>query len=125
MKRIYILLLDSLLLAAFLAAPWVSSWMLAHLPPCFFLKMGLLCPACGGTRCLQALTRGEFSQAFQRNPYLFCTAFLALALVVLVNVAVLSSGRWGAGLLRRVARPWLVTLWAVGFGVFGILRNLL
>lgn len=125
MKRRYILLLDGALLAAIPLGSAASKWMLDALPDCIFLQHGLLCPACGGTRCLRALTRGDFLLAFRMNPYLFCTAFLALALVVLLNVTVLSGGRWGSGLLRKAAKPWLLILWAAGFVVFGILRNFL
>lgn len=124
MKRRYILLLDGTLLLLVPVAALLSGWMLGNLPACGFLRYGILCPACGGTRCVKFLSRGQLAPAFQMNPYLFCTAFLALGLVILLNVVGLSQGQRGTGLLKRVCRPIWLILWAVGFSLFGILRNI-
>ena len=92
--------------------------------PCFYLQFGLQCPACGGTRCLNYLTAGKVFYAFQLNPYVFCTVILSVGILSLMNIAVLSKKGQGRELLNRIWKPkWLIA-WAVGFAVFGILRNI-
>ena len=87
MKRKYILLLDAGILALIPVAVLLAKWMLKALPDCMFMRVGVLCPACGGTRCLIQLARGNFLQALQLNPYFFFTAWLVLGLLVLAYVA--------------------------------------
>ena len=60
MKRWHILLLDAVLLAAIPLGNLLTNWMLAVMPPCFVLEYGLLCPVCGGTRCVRFITEGNF-----------------------------------------------------------------
>ncbi len=123
-KRRYILLLDAAVLIGLLLGVLIISWMQANITPCVFTHFGLLCPACGGTRCLRYLLQGQLQQAFLMNPYLFCTAFLALILVLLLNMAVLTQKHYGMSLVRLICKPrWLIA-WAVGFALFGILRNI-
>ena len=123
MKRKYILLLDAGILALIPVAVLLAKWMLKALPDCMFMRVGFLCPACGGTRCLIQLGRGNFLQALQLNPYFFFTAWLVFGLLVLVNVWAFSGGNRGGALLRNILRPRWLIVWAVGFVLFGVLRN--
>ncbi len=41
-------------------------------PPCLILKYtGFYCAGCGGQRMIRAVLRGDFSDAFRQNPFLF------------------------------------------------------
>lgn len=123
MKRRYLFLLDAAFLAAIPLGTVLSRWMNIYLPDCIFRKTGFLCPACGGLGCAEYLTRGDFREAMHRNPYFFFTAWIVLALLVLLNIKVLSGDRWGAKLWKWLWRPVWVIVWAAGFALFGILRN--
>ena len=125
MKRRSILLLDGACLAAIPLAAVLAGWMLRSLPNCLSMQVGLLCPACGGTRCLLQMSRGNFAQALRLNPYFFCTAWLLLGLLILANIHAFSQGKWGGKLLRRVWQSKWIMVWAIGFVVFGAVRNVL
>ena len=125
MKRKYSLWLDVGFLALLPLAALLAKWMLGALPDCPVMKAGLLCPACGGTRCLLQLTKGNFLQALRYNAYFFFTAWLLFGLLVLGNVWALTHGKKGGVLLKKVLRPRWIVAWAIGFALFGILRNLL
>jgi len=76
-------------------------------PPCqFFMRTGYPCPSCGLTTSFAAMAHGRFVEAFLAHPFgvLF---FVATALVALVGLAELLSGRDALRLLRP--GPW----WAV------------
>ena len=124
MKRKYILLLDAGILALIPVVVLLAKWMLDALPDCFSLRIGLLCPACGGTRCLLQMVQGHFGQALKLNPYFFFTAWILLGLLVLGNVYAFSHGKWGGKLLRQLWQTKWVIVWAIGFALFGVFRNL-
>ncbi|MCH5352056.1 MAG: DUF2752 domain-containing protein [Acutalibacter sp.] len=64
-----------------------SLFLLLWKPPCLILRFtGLYCPGCGGQRMVFSLLHGDFSAAFQRNPFLFC--FLPLLLLYSIMEAV-------------------------------------
>ncbi|MFC1412352.1 DUF2752 domain-containing protein [Streptacidiphilus sp. N1-12] len=91
-----------------------------HYPVCPFLRVtGWWCPACGGLRCVHALTRGDLGAAVHDN----------VLVVVAGTVAALVWLRWSyrswRGLPTAVpglGRGWM---WAVigGLLVFAVLRN--
>ena len=122
MKKL-VIILDSILIGAALASRWVISAMLQWIPSCPFLKMGVLCPACGGTRCVHLLIHGDIWGSFQMNPYIFLSFLFAGFLMVLLHCAAIFNR--GEKLLKTLARPATVIIWAVGFVLFGILRNLI
>jgi len=99
--------------AAFAATvAWIGPERLHVLPGCFFHAWtGLLCPGCGSTRALAALTRGDLVAAMGFNPF---TASFLLALPVLL-------------LARRAGfRPPPLLVWSgvATLGIFWVLRNL-
>ena len=118
-----VIILDSLLILTALSARWITGAMLKWLPSCPFAEMGVACPACGGTRCVRMLAGGNISGAFGMNPYFFLSfVFLGILLVLLHSAAFLGRGE---RLLKRLASPAAVIVWAVGFVIFGFLRNLI
>lgn len=123
-KRRYVFALDGLVVVLLLLGGTVCRWLLDKLPDCIISRYGLLCPACGGTRCLHYLLQGKVLQSFWMNPYVFCTVFLGIGLLILLNVAAWSRKRSVMVLLRYTLNPRYLIAWAVGFAVFGIARNI-
>lgn len=117
--------MDALLLASPLLASAITRLMLSHLPDCFVTRLGLQCPACGGTRCIRYFFQGRIKDSFLLNPYLFLSALFWGLLVILLNTGYLLNHRPSQQLLKKLATPTTVILWAIGFIAFGILRNLL
>lgn len=118
-----ILLLDlCIVLLALLAAP-LSSWMLRALPNCFVAELGYLCPACGSTRCVQALSRGQLSLAFSLHPML-CVSLVYLAAVLLfLHLQVFCPKPWSRRIFAGLTHWKTISLWGICYGLFGLLRN--
>ena len=125
MKRWHILLLDAVLLAAVPLGNLLTNWMLAVMPPCFVLEYGLLCPVCGGTRCVRFITEGNFLSALKMNPYIFGTVLLVGLGVLLLNLWAATQNRHLEKLTKKLLNPRWVIYWAIGLMAFGVLRNLL
>ena len=125
-RRRYVLALDGALLVLALAGRALTGWMLGEgLTPCPYLQWGLLCPACGGTRCIHFLLRGKLLQSFQMNPYIFLTAVLCVTIVALLNVTAFTKKHCGEKITRKILKPRWLVVWAIGFAVFGVLRNVI
>jgi len=120
-----LVLIDGAVAAFLLAAPYLASWMMAHLPSCPFAEAGVLCPACGGTRCVASLMSGEVGNAFSHHPY-FLLLFVYLAVLLFVyHVGVLFRVTFAKKIAVFMADYRMVIAWAVAFAIFGLLRNFL
>ncbi len=125
MKRRYVLAADVVLLACIPIGWFVSSWMLAAIPDCVFYRYGILCPSCGGTRCVQALLRGDVAAALSLNAYVVLTAVLLIVMLAVWHVTAFSKGRVGGKLFGALFTYKTAIVWAIGWVVFGILRNII
>lgn len=87
--------------------------------PCpFHLVTGLLCPGCGVTTMLVALSRLDLRAAFTANAFLLCT------LPLLVFELVHEWRRCAAGRPQPRWNQILLAVYGGGLLLFGILRNL-
>jgi hypothetical protein len=109
--------------AAFLL-PWAASMMLAGGSDCIFTRWGLLCPSCGGTRCVEAFFTGRFFLAWDLNPFVTGLLVGGILWLALMNLDAFARQRWAGRLAMAVIRPATVIVLAVGFCLFGIGRNL-
>lgn len=58
--------------------------MIRFIPPCPINKMfGILCPSCGGTRCVINFAIGNFKESFYYHPIFFITIIYLLFINVL------------------------------------------
>lgn len=90
-------------------------------PPCPIHQFtGLLCPGCGATRALAALTRGHLIEALQLNP-LAIVAFACAAAIALIAYTRTLRGHqnpWPRVPPQAIAASLAIT------AVFTLLRNL-
>ena len=119
-----LLLLDGVLLALVGLALPLSRWMLAALPDCYVAQMGFLCPACGGTRAVSALFRGDLIAAVRFNPFVVLLIAYAVLAVVVFHVEVLLRQRWARAIRTRMMDYRVIIGWAVAAVLFTILRNI-
>lgn len=57
------------------------------LPSCLINKtFGILCPSCGGTRCIINLLQGNFLESFNYHPIFFVTAIYLMVINVIYIV---------------------------------------
>lgn len=115
--------LDAVLVLLGVYGDRLAALMMRWLPACAFAQRGVLCPACGGTRCVSSLCQGAFGQAFSYNPVLFLVLMAGCALVIALHFWVLFRARWAAAVCRVLVHHRTVIGFAVSFVVFGLLRN--
>ena len=123
-NRRYMPILNIMLIALFVAGKYLSQRMIEWEISCIFMQYGLQCPACGGTHCLYYLTQGYVTRAFWENPYIFCTICICIIIIIIFDAVSLCRKQKGYDLLKRIFTPKWLIVWAVGFAVFGMLRNL-
>ena len=124
-KKLYVILLDLALVISALAAQTVTGWMLRFIPDCPVMAMGLLCPACGGTRCVRYFFSGRFVDAFMVNPFFFLLILYLGAALALLNVGVLLNAERAKKLARAMTGWKAVIAAAILFAIFGVTRNFL
>ena len=124
-KKQFVLLLDLALVVFALAAVPLTGWMVAAIPDCPVTKLGLLCPACGGTRCVRYFFSGRFADAFWVNPFFLLLILYLGAALVLLNVGVLLKVERSEKIARAMISWQTVIVLAVLFAVFGVVRNFL
>lgn len=124
-KKRDLFIIDAVLLSMCLLAPFIARLLLALPTDCYVQRIGYLCPACGGTRSVLLLFRGEIIHAFRMNAFFILTAVCALAVMLLVHISVLSPKHYFAKLCRGILHPGTAIIWAVCFVLFGILRNII
>lgn len=120
-----LLLLDGVLLALVGLALPLSRWMLTALPDCYVAQMGFLCPACGGTRAVSALFRGDLIAAVRLNPLVVLLIAYAVLAVVVFHVEVLLRQKWARTIRTRMLDYRVIIGWAVAAVLFTLLRNIL
>ena len=90
--------------------------------PCLFHEVtGLLCPGCGVSRMLIAISRFEFQSAFMYNKALFILLPVILAIYANYEVVYIRTGQKSMG---RVGKCLLIGT-AVLLIAFGIVRNII
>jgi Protein of unknown function (DUF2752) len=100
----------------------LSSWLGSALPVCPLRSLtGVACPACGGTRALLALVRGDLAGAMAWNPFVILGIAGLLTAGIASVVAPSTAGRWlaRAGAEARTRRGrWLLFLGLAGAGAW-------
>lgn len=77
----------------------LAEWTARQGFPCLFqLTTGFYCPACGGTRALRALLRGDLGMSFQYHPLvLYGIVVLAAELTGICLAKITKNPRWHLG----------------------------
>lgn len=121
-KKIIIILADAVLATLALFVPKLAAIMINNIPSCPFAKMGILCPACGGTRCVQSFFSGRISDAFSYNAFFTVLIFYTFAIIILANLYCLFDVKRLKGILEMLAGYKAVIAGAVVFAIFGFVR---
>ncbi len=124
-KRLNVLIADGALLVLALFAKRIAALMIKHIPPCVFLERGILCPSCGGTRCIQSFFSGDISEAFYYNAYFAAMIFYVAAVLILINLYCLFDIKKMRKIIRVTAGKETIITLAVGFIIFGIVRAII
>lgn len=102
---------------------FVNSKYLAIIPECWvYQTTGLLCPACGGTRCVLYILEGNWMKAF----FSHMIFFIGILYLLIINIIYLINldkekkvGTW------MYPKYWYAIVFAVALIIYTIVRNLL
>lgn len=99
----------------------IKTNIISILPKCFINEtFGILCPSCGGTRCVINFALGNFEQSFRYHPIFFIT----IIYLVLVNILYIINTFRKKEILKFLypkTKFWIVFL--IFIFIFTIIRN--
>ena len=123
-KRFLIILLDILLTGfSFCLKPVTLFMFRTGLSECVYYAKGIICPGCGGTRCIYNFSIGNFQEAFRFNPGIFCGIFYVLAIVILLNLDILFNVKLARKTNRFLTDYRVILILVIAFMGFGLSRN--
>ncbi len=123
MKKFLIVFTDILLIIFLIFVPHISSMMIESGYQCYFLKNGIICPSCGGTRCVNSFFNGKFKKAFIYNFAIFCGLLLIFFIIILININIFFKNKFCTKIIRLFFNPKTLILLIFAYVVLGILRN--
>lgn len=84
-------------------------------------QLGILCPSCGGTRCIEALAKGSIYEAFLYHPIFFLTG-VYLIIINIIFIMNIFSKKPIATCLYPKTKFWIGFI--IALIIFTIVRNL-
>lgn len=106
-----------------IAYKFINSKFLEMLPQCWvYNTTGLLCPACGGTRCITYLLNGNWMKAFFSHMVFFIVSIYLILVNILYLINLNREKKLGIWIYPKV---WYVIIFAVALIIYTIVRNLL
>ncbi len=102
---------------------FVNSSYLAMIPTCWvYQATGFLCPACGGTRCVMHLLKGNWIEAF----FSHMVFFIGIGYLLIVNIVYLINLNKEKKIATWIyPRYWYAIIFAIILIIYAIVRNLL
>ncbi len=124
-KLIVALLLDFLFLFFLVFGERLSTCMLDNLSDCLYYKiLGIKCLTCGGTHCVNALLRGNISEAFTYNSYVPIFLLFFIFYLFLVNSGWIFGLSWSRKVISKMcSASFVLTVTGISFGYIA-LRNI-
>ena len=102
---------------------FTNSQYIEIIPKCWvYEQIGLLCPACGGTRCVINILKGNFIEAFFSHMVFFATItyLMTFNVIYLINLNKQKKiARW------LYPKYWYTIIFAILLILYTIIRNLL
>ncbi len=102
---------------------FINSSYIEIIPKCWvYEKTRILCPACGGTRCIINLLKGNWVEAFISHMVFFVT-FIYLGVLNVVYIINLNKEKKVA--MWIYPKYWYIIIFAILLIIYTIIRNLL
>lgn len=120
-KSIWIIGIEIVALIALYS--FVNSKYLAIIPECWvYQTTGLLCPACGGTRCVVSILEGNWVKAFFSHMVFFIGILYLLSINIIYLINLNKEKKVGTWIYPKY---WYEIVFAVVLIIYTIVRNLL
>jgi hypothetical protein len=116
---------DLAIISLFLLLKPLANLLLTTLSDCIFTRLGILCPACGGTRAVFYFASGNFSESFHYNPFFFLLIIYFFLFVIIWNLEIFLNLKFAKKLRAKMHHPKTVIIFAILYVIFGIVRNLI
>lgn len=102
---------------------FINSRYIEILPSCWIYQTtGLLCPACGGTRCVVNLVKGNSIEAF----FSHIVFFIGIAYLLIINmIYIINLNREKKILTWLYPKYWYSIIFTIILIIYTIIRNLL
>ena len=101
---------------------FINSKYINYMPECYIKShYNILCPSCGGTRCVISFLNGNFIKAFKYNIVFFITI---IYLIVLNVVYIINSFKKKKILEMIYPKWWQVIIWVCILLIYTIIRNI-
>lgn len=102
---------------------FVNSKYLAIIPPCWvYSTTGLLCPACGGTRCILHMLEGNWIEAFLSHMIFFVGILYLLSINIVYLINLNKEKKIGTWIYPKY---WYAIVFTILLIIYTIVRNLL
>ena len=100
----------------------VKTEIIKLVPHCYILeKTGILCPSCGGTRCIKALLSFNISEAFKMNAFYTITIIYLLILnVVYILNTIFKTNKFKIIYIKKVH----LIIWLITLILYTVFRNI-
>lgn len=101
----------------------INSKYIEILPQCWIYEtIGLLCPACGGTRCVIYILKGNWIKAF----FSHMVFFVGILYLLIVNIVYLINLKKEKKIATWIyPKYWYAIIFAILLIIYTIIRNLL
>lgn len=120
-KSIWIIGIEIVALIAFYS--FINSKYLAIIPECWvYQTTGLLCPACGGTRCVLYILEGNWVKAFFSHMVFFIGILYLLIINIIYAINLDKKKKVGIWMYPKY---WYAIVFVVVLIIYTIARNLL
>lgn len=120
-KSIWIIGIEIVVLIALYS--FINSKYLAIIPECWvYQTTGLLCPACGGTRCVLYILEGNWVKAFFSHMVFFIGILYLLGINIIYLINLNKDKKVGTWIYPK---SWYAIVFAVVLIIYTIVRNLL
>lgn len=118
------MILFEVLIIAFIILTYIAvkTNIIKFVPKCYFHeKTGLLCPSCGGTRCVKELINFNIIGALKMNAFYTLTIIYLLILntVYIINT-ILKTNRFKFLYIRGIH----LTIWLISLILYTVIRNI-
>ncbi len=102
---------------------FINSEYIKLIPECWIHKnTGLLCPSCGGTRCVAYIMKGDFASAFFSN----MVFFIGIVYLFITNIVYIINLNRNKKILTWIyPKYWYSIVFAIILVMYTILRNVL
>ncbi|MBE7040962.1 MAG: DUF2752 domain-containing protein [Ruminococcaceae bacterium] len=123
-KRLLVILFDALIVAVgFCIKPMAIFMFQTGISQCSYYKNGIICPGCGGTRCVYNFFSGNLYQSFVFHPFVFCMIWYCFLVILLLNLEFIFKSKIAKRIRRFLLDYRTIIVLFICFVIFGLSRN--